>query len=388
MEYKFDVINRIISPSKVPLTPKQFNLMLFLGIRRTDGSDGWVSREEIGQRVLAWNQRIDSIGKEISRYTEYKWFEGYVEYDKITKGPYRLRPTDIEFLPDRDAAIERIIDPRPERRSKNRPAKSRSLDRMELQAYDLIVQYGFFIPAVTDLIRQRIGNPASLRNPDERLVAYRILATFHKNRAKTREARDLALKGLKLAKKLKYKDDIAYLLDQIGGSLYIERNYPEARAYFEKEIEFLNEWGSRRAEFHLVGAYRGLAATLRWMGELPRAEEAINKSKYFAERSGNEEGLRIAAIEETRIKDKDSVVAVTELLASQPSEHIVARVMMLSTAAEKLLQKNLRQEGETLLKLALLEAKRLQFRNQIDNIKMIAEKYGMKDFIASNSEFL
>jgi tetratricopeptide (TPR) repeat protein len=370
----FDITKRKIHPAKSSLTLKQFNLMLFLGIRRTDESPGWVTCEEIAKRVPYWDQKVESVGKEISRYSEYSWFR-FIEYDKISRGPYRLEPKNPAFIPNRDAAIERIIDPRPTRKSTTRHSKTRYLDPIELQAYDLIVQYGVYIPAVIDLIRQRIGNPERIRNLSDRLIAYRILATYKKIRGDSQNAIDLALKGLRLAEKLKYKDDIAYLYDQLGGIFYNKDDCDQARSYFEKEIKFLEEWGSQRAEFHLVGAYRGLAATLRQGGNLSKAEEAINNSKFYAKRSNNEEGMRIAAIEAARIKDEKSIPDLTKLIASQPSQHIVARVMTLVTAAEILLFHNQMDEGQYLLDLAFNEATRFHFKAQIDNILKITKKY-------------
>jgi len=156
---------------------------------------------------------------------------------------------------------------------------------------------------------------------------------------------------------------------------YNEDDCDQARSYFEEEIKFLEEWGSQGAEFHLVGAYRGLAATLRKGGDHARAKETINKSKFYAKRSDNEEGMRIAAIEAARIEDDKSNPDLTKLIVSQPSQHLVARVMTLSTAAEKLLSKDLTDEGKYLLGLALNEAARFQFQHQIDSINKIAKKY-------------
>jgi tetratricopeptide (TPR) repeat protein len=321
-----------------------------------------------------WNQKVESVGKEISRYSVYTWFD-FVEFDKISRGPYRLRYLNPTFIPDRDSAVEQIVDPRPALHFSSRHTKARYLDPIELQAYDLIIQYGVYIPAVIDLIRQRIGNPERIRNQNDRLVAYRILATFKKNRGKSQEAKDLAFKGLRLAKKIKSKDDIAYLLDQLGGIFYNENNEIEALSYFEKEIEFLVNWGTLRAEYHLVGAYRGLAAVLRKTGKFSQAKEAIDKSKDYAEKTDNKEGLRIAAIEETRISGEDSSTNLTQLLASQPSQHVVARVMTLLTVSVDLLSKNLIDDGKQVLEWALADAKRFHFRNQIEDIHKIAKTY-------------
>jgi hypothetical protein len=85
--------------------------------------------------------------------------------------------------------------------------------------------------------------------------------------------------------------------------------------------------------------------------------------------------MRIAAIEAARIEDDKSNPDLTKLIVSQPSQHLVARVMTLSTAAEKLLSKDLTDEGKYLLGLALNEAARFQFQHQIDSINKIAKKY-------------
>ncbi len=368
-QLSFDLTTQKCTSGGQSLTPKQFWLLAYLALRRTDGTDGWVEREEIAQRVYLWRQQPQSVGKEISRYDGQPWFH-LIEYGKITRGPYRLIPAFPVFVPSRDAAVEKLTTP-PRLSSITMP----TLDPLELKTYDLIAQYGFYIPAVIDLIRQRLGDPSAVKDPAQQVTAYRILATINKNRGNTGQARAMAQTALKIAQRHRLYDDVAYLLDQIAGTYHIEGHYQDAQIYFEQEIDFLNAWESPKAHFHLVGAYRGLAGTLRHLGETQKAQWAIRQSKVFAEKSNNTEGLRIAQIEETRLAGKQSPKQITQLLSSQPSEHIIARIMSLGVAAENLLTQNVRPEGDNLLQAAMREAERFQLPNQVRQLRELAKRY-------------
>jgi len=362
---------------KLRLTPKQFGFLLFLALRRTDGSRGYVSLTEIVERAPRWQgESSSSAGKEIWRFSvETSWFAELVEVEKPNIGPYRLYEETV-FRPNREAAHEYIFANRMPRPSRSAGQKhQRRIGWTELQAYDLLIQYGVYIPALIDLILQRIGQPEKLSGALERLTAFRILATLHKNRSATELARRFAERGLALARKLDQRDDVAYLLDQIGGTFHIESRDEEARAAFQEEIAFLKGWGTARSEFHLAGAFRGLAAALRGLGDLTGARAAIAESRRSAERSANEQAARLAIIEEARLRGEEPCEEeIKKLLTDIPTEHLVGRVMAMTTTAERLLKSGDRAEGKRLLSLARREAERLGLRHAVDRCDQIAER--------------
>jgi len=106
---KFIVPIRNTIPHIAGLSVKQFALLLYLGLRRTDGGSGWVMLQEIVERVPFWKGKQEDVaGREIGHfYTQYPWFVRSVDHDFKTKGPYRLIP-EAEFEPHRDDANEFI----------------------------------------------------------------------------------------------------------------------------------------------------------------------------------------------------------------------------------------------------------------------------------------
>lgn len=191
---------------------KAFCFVCYLALRRDDGrTGGWVSLEEICDRVPHW-RGLSALqaGKHVHLFQgRYRWF-GHIEWDEITQGPYRLR-TQVAFRPGRDAANLFLAS-----MSTDQRRHRRRLTNTELSAFDLLVQYGLYAPAIVDLILQRLGDPEDLTDPHERLAAYRILATLAKNRGQTDRAGTLAEQGLQLARRLGRDEDIAYLLDQLA----------------------------------------------------------------------------------------------------------------------------------------------------------------------------
>lgn len=179
---------------------------------------------------------------------------------------------------------------------------ARSLDPLELQAYDMIAQYGFYVPAVIDLIEQRIADPEKIRDARMRLTAYRILVTLDKNRGKAARAESRGKKALKLAERLNRKDDTCYLMDQIGGAVYIQGRAAEGESWLRKEIAFAKAWATDQAEHHLIGAYRGLTSTLRVQGRREEAIAALEESMRIARKWRDEENLSLAGIEAGRLQ--------------------------------------------------------------------------------------
>lgn len=314
-----------------------------------------------------------SAGKEIARLKKrYRWFR-HIDFNEITLGPYRLIP-EAEFLPSRDAANV-FLASMPDR-ARARPGRRR-LTETELQAYDLLVQHGAFERPVVDLILQRLGDPDRLRG-EERVAAFRILATYYKSRGDLPKARELAEKGLRFARRRRSRDDVAYLLDQLGGISQHERHSDEARTYYQQEIDYLRQGGTHLAEFHLVGAYRGLAGALRALGDTDEARKAIRLSRRLAERSGNEEGRRLAILEEARLSGKDATSPTPmELVTAIPTEHMSARVIGLCAAAEVLLRRGERAEGERLLRLAFQEARRLGLTHDATNAVELGRRFAL-----------
>lgn len=309
------------------LTVKQFSFMVLLALRRTDGSSGWVELDELVARVPWWQgQSPESAGKSVWRFEEYPWF-ALVETQGSTTGPYRLRSAP-RFTPDRDEALGFITNPpTPRRPTDRRRPGARSLDRLEMQAYDMIAQYGFYVPAVIDLIEQRIADPEKIRDARMRLTAYRILVTLDKNRGKAARAESRGKKALKLAERLNRKDDTCYLMDQIGGAVYIQGRAAEGESWFRKEIAFAETWGTNQAEHHLIGAYRGLTSTLRVQGRREEAIAALEESIQIAKKRGDDENLSLAGIEAERLK----VTSATNVdVPPVPIHHLIARRMRSS----------------------------------------------------------
>jgi hypothetical protein len=374
----FDLAERAIRP-RIAVTPKEFGFLLYLALRRSDGSSGWVEIEEIARRAPKWRgQAPASAGKEVARIAEKDWFAEHVEADRVTLGPYRLIP-EVRFLPSRDAANEFVTNEPfvSSRLKKTEESRRRRLDWTELQAYDLLVQYGVYLPSLIDLIQQRVGDPDNIDGAAERLAACKIMATLHKNRSTPEVARAFAEKGLKLARKLDKKDDVAYLLDQIGGTYHIGDDDETAKKYFEEEIAYLKDWGTKRAEYHLVGAHRGLAAAFRGLGDLKSARASMSESRRYADLSGNEEGARIATVEEARLRQLAGEDPEPEgpFLGRLPAEHVIARVMALTTAAANLLAQGVDDEGDRLLSVARKDAARLGLRHEVEKCDAIAARF-------------
>jgi tetratricopeptide (TPR) repeat protein len=374
---KLDVAKRQLG-TRV-LTFQQFGLVVYLALRRGSsggGNGGWVRLDEIVRMAPGWsNKTLAVAGRVISNLAvNQPWFDGAIEHAEITKGPYRFRDPEPEFRPSRDAADEfvAILPPLPKRSGAKGTTRRRRIDPTELAAYDLLAQYGVYLPEVVDLMIQRVGDPAKLASPGERIQGYRVRATLDKNRGNTASARKFCEAGLKLARKLNRGDDVAFLLDQLGGTYQIEGRYAEAKATFNEEITFLRAWGTKAAEFHLVGAYRGLAAVLYKQGELAAALTAIRESTRFGRLSGNEEGLGLAALAEAGLgADEELVAAGVRMLENLPAHHVIGRVMALGEGAAKLFRRGARKEAERLLARALADAKRLGIGHEITKIREI-----------------
>lgn len=369
----FDVQERNTRPPIAGLTAKQFSLLLYLALRRTDGGDGWVEPWEIVARVAHWyGQKTTSVGKEIARFSTYPWFR-LIEANQVTKGPWRLIP-EASFLPGRDAANQFLSTLHmPLRAHRSQPPRGRQLTAAELQAYDLLTQRGVFMPAVVDLVLQRLGDPEHLRDPLQRLVAFRVLATLHRHRGNPVEARPLGEKGLRLAKRLKRKDEIAYFSELIAATHYLEGALERARILYDEGLAFLRAWGTSRATFHMTGLYRGLAATLAMMGLDQAALEAIAESRGTATAADDQEGVRLATLFEARIKG-----VPLPACSPVPAEHVVARVMQLNHDAEQLLELGQLEEGATLLRQAFADAQRLGLRNEISKAESTAERFEIR----------
>lgn len=367
---------------RVTLTFQQFSLVVYLALRRAGGAGGiyggWVELDEIVRRVPAWTDKgTGSAGKVISNLSAAPWFGEVIEYQEITKGPYRCREPHPMFKPGRDDADELLSSLPPGRIAAGRSSvRRRGIDPTELAAYDLLVQYGVYLPEVVDLVIQRVGDPARLADPLDRLVGYKIRVTIDKNRGRTESARDRAFAALKLARKLQRGDEIAYFLDQIGGTYAIEKRLPEAQAALQEEIDFLTGWGTRRASFHLAGAYRALAMVLAAAGLPEDARLAIAESLRHAEISGNVEAVRLAGLVGA---PKENVAGSTSSpLADVPVHHLVGRVMALRRSAEELLQREVREEGQDLLQRALADARHLGLAHEETSIREVATRFGIE----------
>jgi hypothetical protein len=375
-----DVETRRVEPPIPRLTAKQFFFLLKLAVARaqvrTSGvGDEWVAAGGFRQVPFWYRQPALSVGKTVSRlaYTT-EWFAELVEFaTPITRGPYRLR-VDAELRPGLHGALAVLHGERmPPRLRHASRLRRRRLDPTELDAYDLLVQYGVYLAPIVALIRSRIGDPAKITEPDARLTAIRILVTLDKNQGRTADARARATEGLEFARRRGRRDDVAYLLDQIGGTYHIDGDDRRARQTFEEEIAFLKSWGGTRAEFHLVGAYRGLASVLRVLGDEAGAGAAIEESRRYAARSGNAEGLRLADIEATRL----GTASPSELLASQPATHVIARLMAMREAALRLLAGGEQDLGARLLRHAHADAERLGLRHEQDQLRRIAQQFSV-----------
>lgn len=376
----FDIASERTTPPLGGLTKKQFALLVFLGLRRTDTSDGWVYTHEIVERVPYWiGQKPSTAGSEIGRLVDGKsWFDRAVDAAVKNRGPYRMRD-EPAFRPDRDAAniflSNAFMSRKVERRRQGARGKRRRFTPTELQAYDMLVQRGVYLTPVVDLLFQRLSNVSGIADPEERLMALRILATLEKNRKRLADAYRYAQQGLKLARRLHRSEDIVYLLDQLGGIAYIDGDEKVARAYFEEEIAFLKDHGGPRADFHLAGAYRGLASVLHRVGDVEAARAALDKSMNAARKSGNDEAARIAAVLQLRFAGKAADVSPD--LDQIPTEHLVARVMALNERAFAALEHGERAEGERLLHLSLGEASRLGFGNEVAKARTTAAHFGV-----------
>ena len=366
------------------LTRKQFSFLLFLALRRSDGSDGWTGLDELVSRVGDWQgQSSESAGKVIWRFTEYGWFNDHVENQGATTGPYRLRHLP-RFLPKRDDALTFVSAP-PKRALSARTPSQRVPDRTELQAYDLIAQYGFYLTPVIDLIYQRIGQPERLRDPVIQLFALRVLVTLDKVRGQPKRALERGVVALKTARRLKRHDDVCYLLDQVGGAYHILGNSGEGERYFREEIAYITALGTKNARFHLIGAYRGLAGTLREQGRLDEALEAITESANIAREFGNEEAERVAKLEEKRITGGTGA-ADESLPQLMPSHHPIALVMALNLEAERLLAAGKRDEAVRMAKRAAADAERLQLPGQVLKAQATLAQLGLQDFFQNNGK--
>lgn len=381
---KLDVARRQLGSRT--LSFQQFGLVLYLALRRGSsggGNGGWVRLDEIVRMAPGWsNKTLAVAGRVLSNLgANTDWFAESVEHAEITKGPYRFRDPAPDFHPSRDAADEfvAILPPLPKRSGAKGTPRRRRVDPTELAAYDLLAQYGVYLPEVVDLMIQRVGDPAKLASPGERVQGYRVRATLDKNRGNTASARNFCEAGLKLARKLGRGDDIAFLLDQLGGTYQIEGRHAEAKATFEEEIAFLRDWGTKAAEFHLVGAYRGLAAVLYRQGELVAALTAIRESARYGRLSGNEEGLGLAALAEAGLgADEEIVAAGVRMLENLPAHHVIGRVMALGEGAAKLFRRGAVGEAERLLERALTDAVRLGFGHEVERVKDLIKRLGFQ----------
>jgi len=377
-------LGRQISHDEPPrmrgLHSKQFSFLLFLALRRSDDSDGWVVLDEVVSRVGPWQgQDEKSAGKTIWRYFDAAWFEKLVDHQGTTTGPYRLRP-DVRFVPDRDAALTYITTTPASSRSGRKPSQ-RTPDRLELQAYDLIAQYGFYPTPVVDLIYQRIGQPERLRDAPSRLTALRILVTLDKVRGKPDRALERARNALKLARRLNRRDDVCYLLDQVAGAHHILGNSKDGERVFREEIDYVGAWGTSGARRHLIHAYRGLAATLRVQGRRDEALAALRTSADIAHELGNEEAQRLADLEERRILGTLSAADLSRMQV-MPSHHPIAQVMSLNVQAEQLLAAGERQAASEMAKRARSDAERLNLTNEMMKSNALLAQIGLQKLFA------
>jgi len=381
MSMELDIPKRQLAGAsgRVTLTFQQFSLVVYLALRRAGGvggiHGGWVELDEIVRRVPGWTDKgAASAGKVISNLSAAPWFGEAIEYQEITKGPYRCREPHPTFTPGRDDADELLCSLPPGRVAAGRSSvRRRGIDPTELAAYDLLVQYGVYLPEVVDLIIQRVGDPARLADPLDRLVGYKIRVTIDKNRGRTESARERAFVALKLARKLQRGDEVAYFLDQIGGTYAVEKRLPEAQAALQEEIDFLLGWGTRRASFHLAGAYRALAMVLTAAGRQEDARSAITDSLRHAELSGNVEAVQLAGL--VGASGAEGAGTTPPSVASVPIHHLVGRVMALRGSAEALLQRGVREEGRDLLLRALADARHLGLAHEEASAREVAARF-------------
>jgi tetratricopeptide (TPR) repeat protein len=313
-------------------------------------------------------QAEKTAGQEIQRLIDLRGGATLVEHELPTRGPYRLRPTDVAFLPSRTSANELLAIPIMTRKLQKGARGKKTFFPGELHAYDLLIQRGVFMTAVTDLIVQRVAAPETIPDARERLIALKIYATYLKLQLRLAEAAKRADEGLALARRLKANDEIAYFLDQLGGIFHMSFCPEDAVRYFREEIAFLDGWASERALYHLAGAWRGLAGALRGAGDTVGAEAAIQKSAELAERSKNGEASQLAEIERARL-------GLAACAAAVPTEHLTGRLMALNAEAEARLEAGERSEGERLLHIAHAEAIRLSHPGEAAKALATASKF-------------
>ena len=138
----------------------------------------------------------------------------------------------------------------------------------------------------------------------------------------------------------------------------------------------LEDWGSERARFHLVGAYRGLAAVARFRGDHAEADRCLAESKRNAELSGNVEGLRLAGLYEGKPEGEpvpDAVLQAAE--ESAPAHHLIARVMALGRAAHALLAAGRREDGELLLRRVYKDAMALGLGHAVGELRRMGKEF-------------
>lgn len=309
-----------------------------------------------------------TAGQEIQRLIDLRGGATLIEHELPTRGPYRLRSADVAFLPSRTNANELLAIPIMTRKLQKGARGKKTFFPGELHAYDLLIQRGVFMTAVTDLIVQRVAAPETIPDARERLMALKIYATYLKLQLRLAEAARRAEDGLALARRLKANDEIAYFLDQLGGIFHMSFCPEDAVRYFREEIAFLDAWASERALYHLAGAWRGLAGALRGAGDTAGAEAAILRSTEFAATSNNTEASSLAAIERARLGLPTHVDAI-------PTEHVTARLMALNARAEELLRAGDRPEGERLLQLVQAEATRLNHPGEAAKAEHLAAHF-------------
>lgn len=142
----FDVERRATEPPIPRLSPKNFAFLLYLALRATDGSQGWVTRDEVVTRIPLWiGETPRAAGREIWRLDYAKpWFGEHIEFEaSVNAGPWRF-VSEAMFRPDRDAANRFIAKTMTARRVSRRdaPPEPISIPETELLAYDQLVQHG------------------------------------------------------------------------------------------------------------------------------------------------------------------------------------------------------------------------------------------------------
>lgn len=352
--------HQVLSP-ELRLTPKWFSLFVFLALRRTDGSSGWVELEEIRQRVPEWRSEPRSAASAMGRLNANSWFPACVAFKQVTVGPYRLKDSP-EFLPSRDAA-NRFLNQRAAELGVGRSTGGRAIGIAELTAYDHLVQSGVYMPTMVDLVLQRIGTPETIRSLDERILATRILATLAKNRGQEKDSIELSKRGRMLAARVGRLEDEAYFIDQMGGAYYLLGDLDAAERCFREEIALLEPESEGRGAFGMVAAYRGLAATLRQRGRTEEARTAILLSSDIARRCGNEEGERLSHIERRRLGlPADPLLAI-------PAGHVVGRVMALVDEAIAAANDGDLERAGRLASLAFSDARQFGLLGQVGRLQ-------------------